>query len=99
MEPITSHRARSARQLIPSLTRIDLQSQSLSRNYGFNLPISFTYILYRLDALDLAADTGTDFQGPRERSGHRRNCGAPLVPNLLEDSKEFKSLYRKENSA
>ena len=42
-----------------------------------------------------------DFQGPRGRSGHRRNCGALRVPNpisLLEVSRELERLYRKENS-
>lgn len=43
-----------------------------------------------------------DFQGPRGRSGHRRNCGALRVPNhisLLEDSMELERSYRKENSS
>lgn len=43
-----------------------------------------------------------DFQGPRGRSGHRRNCGALRVPNhisLLEDSMELERLCRKENSS
>lgn len=43
-----------------------------------------------------------DFQGPRGRSGHRRNCGALRVPNpisLLEVSRELERLYRKENSS
>lgn len=42
-----------------------------------------------------------DFQGPRGKSGHRRNCGALRVPNhisLLEDSMELERSYRKENS-
>lgn len=42
-----------------------------------------------------------DFQGPRGRSRHRRNCGALRVPNpisLLEVSRELERLYRKENS-
>ncbi|XP_067206984.1 uncharacterized protein [Linepithema humile] len=43
-----------------------------------------------------------DFQGPRGRSGHRRNCGALCVPNpisLLEISRELERLYKKENSS
>lgn len=43
-----------------------------------------------------------DFQGPRGRSGHRRNCGALRVPNhisLLEDSMELERSCRKENSS
>ena len=43
-----------------------------------------------------------DFQGPRGRSGHRRNCGALRVPNhisLLKDSMELERSYRKENSS
>lgn len=43
-----------------------------------------------------------DFQGPRGRPGHRRNCGALRVPNpisLLEDSRELERLCRTENSA
>lgn len=72
-------------------------------------------LFYRLEALDLGdllriwVRTGAtpprgplpDFQGPRGRSGHRRNCGALRVPNhisLLEDSMELERSYRKENS-
>jgi hypothetical protein len=43
-----------------------------------------------------------DFQGPRGRSGHRRNCGALRVPNhisLLKDSMELERSCRKENSS
>lgn len=43
-----------------------------------------------------------DFQGPRGRPGHRRNCGALRVPNpisLLEDSRELERLCGTENSA
>ncbi|KAF2891085.1 hypothetical protein ILUMI_15088 [Ignelater luminosus] len=43
-----------------------------------------------------------DFQGPRGRYGHRRNCGALRVPNhisLLEDSMELERSCRKENSS
>jgi hypothetical protein len=73
-------------------------------------------LFYRLEALDLgdllriwvrAGATSPrgplpDFQGPRGRSRHRRNCGALRVPNhisLLEDSMELERLYRKENSS
>lgn len=72
-------------------------------------------LIYRLEALDLGdllriwVRTGAtpprgpllDFQGPRGRCGHRRNCGALRVPNpisLLEVSRELERLYRKENS-
>lgn len=71
---------------------------------------------YRLEALHLGdllriwVRTGAtpprgpllDFQGPRGRSGHRRNCGALRVPNpisLLEVSRELERLCRKENSS
>ncbi|KAH0548396.1 hypothetical protein KQX54_000730 [Cotesia glomerata] len=70
---------------------------------------------YRLEALNLGdllriwVRTGAtpprvpllDFQGPRGRSGHRRNCGALRIPNpfsLLKVSRELECLYRKENS-
>jgi hypothetical protein len=73
-------------------------------------------LFYRLEALHLGdllriwVRTGAtpprgplpDFQGPRGRSGHRRNCGALRVPNhisLLEDSMELERSYRKENSS
>lgn len=73
-------------------------------------------LFYRLEALHLGdllriwVRTGAtpprgplpDFQGPRERSGHRRNCGALRVPNhisLLEDSMELERSCRKENSS
>jgi hypothetical protein len=73
-------------------------------------------LVYRLEALHLGdllriwVRTGAtpprgphlDFQGPRGRSGHRRNCGALRVPNhisLLEDSMELERLCRKENSS
>lgn len=73
-------------------------------------------LFYRLEALNLGdllriwvragatARRGPlpDFQGPRGRSGHRRNCGALRVPNhisLLEDSMELERSYRKENSS
>ena len=73
-------------------------------------------LFYRLEALYLGdllriwVRTGAtpprgpllDFQGPRGRSGHRRNCGALRVPNpisLLEVSRELERLYRKENSS
>lgn len=73
-------------------------------------------LVHRLEALDLGdllriwvraganAPRGPlpDFQGPRGRSGHRRNCGALRVPNpisLLEDSRELERSYRKENSS
>lgn len=73
-------------------------------------------LVYRLEALHLGdllriwVRTGAtpprgpllDFQGPRGRSGHRRNCGALRVPNpisLLEVSRELERLYRKENSS
>ena len=73
-------------------------------------------LFYRLEALHLGdllriwVRTGRtpprspplDFQGPRGRSGHRRNCGALRAPNhisLLEDSMELERLYRKENSS
>lgn len=73
-------------------------------------------LIYRLEALYLGdllriwVRTGAtpprgpllDFQGPRGRSGHRRNCGALRVPNpisLLEVSRELERLYRKENSS
>lgn len=73
-------------------------------------------LFYRLEALHLGdllriwvragakAPRGPlpDFQGPRGRSGHRRNCGALRVPNhisLLEDSMELERLCRKENSS
>ena len=72
-------------------------------------------LFYRLEALYLGdllriwVRTGAtsprgpllDFQGPRGRSGHRRNCDALRVPNpisLLEVSRELERLYRKENS-
>ena len=59
-----------------------------------------------------AADMGTnqigrprgprpDFQGPRGRCRHRRKCGAlrALLPiSLLEASREYAHLYRKDNS-
>lgn len=71
---------------------------------------------YRLEALHLGdllriwVQTGAtpprgrllDFEGPRGRSVHRRNCGALRVPNpisLLEVSRELERLYRKENSS
>lgn len=99
----------------PSPTRPGPQSQSLSRSYGSNLPTSLTYIILSTRGCSPwrpAADMGTnrqdtrrgpllDFQGPRGRSGHRRNCGALRVPNhisLLEDSMELERSYRKENS-
>lgn len=73
-------------------------------------------LFYRLEALHLGdllriwVRTGRipprgpllDFQGPRGRSGHRRNCGALRVPNhisLLEDSMELERSCRKENSS
>ena len=73
-------------------------------------------LVYRLEALYLGdllriwVRTGAtaprgpllDFQGPRGRSGHRRNCGALRVPNpisLLEVSRELERLCRKENSS
>ena len=73
-------------------------------------------LIYRLEALYLEdllriwVRTGAtpprgpllDFQGPRGRSGHRRNCGALRVPNpisLLEVSRKFERLCRKENSS
>ena len=73
-------------------------------------------LFYRLEALHLGdllriwVRTGAtpprgpllDFQGPRGRSGHRRNCGALRAPNhisLLEDSMELERLCRKENSS
>ena len=73
-------------------------------------------LIYRLEAIHLGdllriwVRTGPtaprsplpDFQGPRGRSGHRRNCGALRVPNhisLLEDSMELERLCRKENSS
>lgn len=73
-------------------------------------------LIYRLEALHLgdllriwvrAGATPPrgpllDFQGPRGRSGHRRNCGALRVPNpisLLEDSRELERSCRKENSS
>lgn len=73
-------------------------------------------LVYRLEALHLGdllriwVRTGAttprgplpDFQGPRGRPGHRRNCGALRVPNpisLLEDSRELERLCRTENSA
>ena len=73
-------------------------------------------LIYRLEALYLGdllrirVQTGAttprgpllDFQGPRRRSGHRRNCGALGVPNpisLLEVSRQLERLYRKENSS
>lgn len=73
-------------------------------------------LFYRLEALHLGdllriwVRTGAtpprgplpDFQGPRGRSGHRRNCGALRVPNpisLLEDSRELERSCRKENSS
>lgn len=73
-------------------------------------------LVYRLEALNLGdllriwvragakAPRGPlpDFQGPRGRSGHRRNCGALRVPNpisLLEDSRELERSCRKENSS
>jgi hypothetical protein len=43
-----------------------------------------------------------DFQGPRDRSRHRRKCGALRVPNpisALGDSRELERSYRTENSA
>lgn len=100
----------------PSPTRPDPQSQSLSRSYGSNLPTSLTYIILSTRGYSPwrpAADMGTsrqetrrgpllDFQGPRGRSGHRRNCGALRVPNhisLLEDSMELERSCRKENSS
>ena len=100
----------------PSPTRPDPQSQSLSRSYGSNLPTSLTYIILSTRGCSPwrpAADMGTnrrdtyrgpllDFQGPRGRSGHRRNCGALRAPNhisLLEDSMELERLCRKENSS
>jgi len=72
-------------------------------------------LFYRLEALHLGdllriwvragatppRDPLLDFQGPRGRSGHSRNCCALRVPNpisLLEDSRELERLYRKENS-
>ena len=88
----------------PSPTRPAPQSQSLFRSYGSNLPT------YLGDLLRIWVRTGAtpprgpllDFQGPRGRSGHRRNCGALRVPNpisLLEVSRELERLYRKENSS
>lgn len=73
-------------------------------------------LFYRLEAIHLGdllriwVRTGAtpprgplpDFQGPRGRSGHRRNCGALRVPNhisLLEDSMELERSCRKENSS
>lgn len=73
-------------------------------------------LFYRLEALNLgdrlriwvrsgatpARGPLPDFQGPRGRSGHRRNCGALRVPNhisLLEDSMELERSCRKENSS
>lgn len=73
-------------------------------------------LFYRLEAIHLGdllriwVRTGRkaprspllDFQGPRGKSGHRRNCGALRVPNhisLLEDSMELERSYRKENSS
>ncbi|KAL3276307.1 hypothetical protein HHI36_024229 [Cryptolaemus montrouzieri] len=70
-------------------------------------------LFYRLEALYLgdqlriwvrAGATPTrgplpDFQGPRRRSGHCRNCGALRVPNhisLLEDSMELERSCRKK---
>ncbi|KAG8250557.1 hypothetical protein J6590_099149 [Homalodisca vitripennis] len=66
-------------------------------------------LFYRLEALNLGdllriwVRSGAnfprsplpDFQGPRGRSGHRRNCGALRVPNpisLLKDSRELERL-------
>lgn len=66
-------------------------------------------LFYRLEALNLGdllriwVRSGAsiprgplpDFQGPRGRSGHRRNCGALRVPNhisLLKDSMELERL-------
>jgi hypothetical protein len=43
-----------------------------------------------------------DFQGPRDRSRHRRKCGALRIPNpisALGDSRELECLCRTENSA
>ena len=43
-----------------------------------------------------------DFQGPRGRSEHRRNCGALRVPkptSLLEGSREIESFCRRKYSA
>jgi len=53
---------------------------------------------------ELASPRGLllDFQDPRGRSGHRRNCGVLRIPNpisLLEVSRELERLYRKENSS
>lgn len=73
-------------------------------------------LVYRLEALHLGdllriwVRTGAtpprgplpDFQGPRGRSGHRRNCGALRAPNpisLLENSRELERSNRKENSS
>lgn len=73
-------------------------------------------LFYRLEAIHLGdllriwVRTGATpprgphpgFQGPRGRSGHRRNCDALRVPNhisLLEDSMELERLCRKENSS
>lgn len=100
----------------PSPTRPGPQSQSLSRSYGSNLPTSLTYIVLSTRGCEPwrpDADMGTNrrdasrgphpgFQGPRGRSGHRRNCDALRVPNhisLLEDSMELERLCRKENSS
>ncbi|KAG8319581.1 hypothetical protein J6590_088681 [Homalodisca vitripennis] len=66
-------------------------------------------LFYRLEALNLEdllriwVRSGAnfprsplpDFQGPRGRSGHHRNCGALRVPNpisLLKDSRELERL-------
>ena len=66
-------------------------------------------LFYRLEALNLGdllriwVRSGAnfprgplpDFQGPRGRSGHRRNCDALRVPNpisLLKDSRELERL-------
>jgi len=78
--------------------------------------LPFPTLVYRLEALYLGdllriwVRIGAtpprgpllEFQGPRGRSGHRRNCGALRVPNpisLLEVSRELERLYKKENSS
>ncbi|KAL6266161.1 hypothetical protein P5V15_003021 [Pogonomyrmex californicus] len=94
------------------LIRANLYSEVMDPICRLPLPT----LVYRLEALHLedllriwvrtdatpSRESLLDFQGPRGRSEHRRNCGALRVPNSispLEVSRELERLYRKENSS
>ncbi|XP_070160355.1 uncharacterized protein [Polyergus mexicanus] len=94
------------------LLRANPYSEVTDPNCRLPLPTLFYRLeaLYLGDLLQIWVRTGAtpprgpllDFQGPRGRSGHRRNCGALRVPNpisLLEVSRKLERLYRKENSS